>query len=246
VSRGPAAPSTGGSWLGRGSPGSASFGRHSYGITAWPRSPSTAWAAASGSTGAETGAATASAERAESAPAAGAATATAEGAATARAAGAGATSDWRPSTPTATTMASNAGGTRSGNRSPLPAPGRTRPSADTASGEVDEDVLRLGVEVEGAHPELPPDPGHLVAAERRLRVDGAVRVDRDDARLESLRRPQRLADVAAPDRAGQPVRRRVGEAKGLLLGVEGDDRHHWPEDLLPGDSHVVRHAVEDR
>src|SRR6478609_8900724 len=110
----------------------------------------------------------------------GAATATAEGAAT------------------ATTTASNAGGTRRVHRSPRPASGPTRPSAENPSGEVDEDVLRLGVEVERAHPELPPDPGHLVAAERRLRVDGAVRVDRDDARLESLRRPQRLADVAAP------------------------------------------------
>ena len=76
-------------------------------------------------------------------------------------------------------------------------------------------------------------------------MDRRVRVDADDAGLERLRRPQRLADVAAPDRAGQPVRRRVGEAERLLLGVERDDRDDRPEDLLAGDAHVVRDAVED-
>jgi hypothetical protein len=39
--------------------------------------------------------------------------------------------------------------------------------------------------------------------------------------LERLRRAQRLADVAAPDRARQAVRRRVGEPERLLLRVEG-------------------------
>src|SRR6185503_387981 len=34
------------------------------------------------------------------------------------------------------------------------------------SPEVDEDVLGLGIEVDRGHPELAPDPGHLVAAER--------------------------------------------------------------------------------
>ena len=88
------------------------------------------------------------------------------------------------------------------------------------SAQVDEDVLRLGVELERRHPELAPDAGHLVAAERRLGVDRRVRVDADDAGLERLRGAQRLADVTAPDRAGQAVRRRVGEAERLLLGVE--------------------------
>ena len=57
--------------------------------------------------------------------------------------------------------------------------------------------------------------------------------------LEGLGGPQRLADVAAPDRAGQAVRRRVGEAQRLFLRVERDDRHHRAEDLLAGDAHVV-------
>ena len=69
------------------------------------------------------------------------------------------------------------------------------------SADVDEDVLGLRVEVERAHPELAADARHLVAAERRLGVDRAVRVDADDTRLEGLRGAQRLADVATPDRA---------------------------------------------
>src|SRR5690349_17184689 len=126
-------------------------------------------------------------------------------------------------------------------------PDRTRagaasnePSAegDEGSAEVDEDVLRLRVEVERAHPELPPDARHLVAAERRLDVHRAVRVDADHAGLERLRRPQRLADVAAPDRPGQPVLGRVREADRLLLRVERDHRHDRPEDLFAGDPHV--------
>ena len=54
-------------------------------------------------------------------------------------------------------------------RSPVRRRGREKP----ASGEVDEDVLGLRVQVEGAHPELAPDARHLVAAERRLGVDRA-------------------------------------------------------------------------
>src|SRR5262245_23375590 len=55
-------------------------------------------------------------------------------------------------------------------------PGRTGTSSSDDSGEVDEDVLRLREQVERGHPELAPDPRHLVAAERRLDVDRAVRV----------------------------------------------------------------------
>ena len=57
-----------------------------------------------------------------------------------------------------------------------------RPAASPGSAQVDEDVLGLGVEVERGHPELAADARHLVAAERRLGVDRAVRVDADDAR----------------------------------------------------------------
>ena len=67
--------------------------------------------------------------------------------------------------------------------------------------EVDEDVLRLGVQVDGGHPELPPDAGHLVAAERRLGVDAEFEFTDRTPGLDALRGPEGLADVAAPDRA---------------------------------------------
>src|SRR5687768_9095583 len=82
-----------------------------------------------------------------------------------------------------------------------PAPGPPTEPRNRVSADVDEDVLRLRVEVERAHPELPADAGHLVAAEWRLRMDRAVRVHADHAGLQRLRRAQRLADIAAPDGA---------------------------------------------
>src|SRR5688572_1626963 len=133
---------------------------------------------------------------------------------------------------------------RPGRRRPRPGP-PTEP-ANRVSADVDEDVLRLRVEVERAHAELPADAGHLVPAEGRLGMDRAVGVHADHAGLQRLRGPQRFADVAAPDRAAEAVRRRVGELERLLFGVERDDRDHRTEDLLLGDPHVVRHAIEDR
>ena len=62
-------------------------------------------------------------------------------------------------------------------------------SRGSVSADVDEDVLRLRVEVQRAHPELAADARHLVAAERRLGVDRAVRVHADDAGLEGLAPP---------------------------------------------------------
>src|SRR5690349_2126981 len=158
-----------------------------------------------------------------------------------------------PTTPTSPTIQAAAMNVpRPARRAPPPPTLPEKPADDGARspgvrlGDVDEDVLGLGVEVERRHPELPTDARHLVAAERRLRVHGAVRVHADHAGLESTRGAHRLADVAAPDRAGQAVGRRVGEAKRLFLRVEWDDRDHRPEDLLARDAHVVVDAVEHR
>ncbi len=52
------------------------------------------------------------------------------------------------------------------------------------------------------HPELLADPGLLVAAEGRLREDGAVRVDADRAGAERPGNPQLACAVARPDRPG--------------------------------------------
>src|SRR5688572_22803044 len=90
----------------------------------------------------------------------------------------------RPPIAAATTATRATAGRSSARRGARPAAPPTRPRAVNPSGDVDEDVLRLGVEVQGGHPELAADARHLVAAERRLGVDRAVRVDRDHARLE--------------------------------------------------------------
>ena len=74
-----------------------------------------------------------------------------------------------PATATATTATSTAGAIRSAIRGGPPPPTRAR--AVNPSGDVDEDVLRLRVQIQGRHPELTPDAGHLVAAEGRLGVD---------------------------------------------------------------------------
>jgi hypothetical protein len=100
----------------------------------------------------------------------------------------------RPTTPLPTRTAAI---TASATRSPRP---RVRPpTAATAgsrsaagrrsSAEIDEDVLDLRVQLEGVHSELPTDPRPLVAAERRLRVHGAVGVDRQHTRLDTPRDP---------------------------------------------------------
>src|SRR6188472_4277183 len=86
-------------------------------------------------------------------------------------------------------------------------PGRLR------LGEVD--VLLLRVEVDRMHAHLAADAAALEPAEGRLREYAAGRVDADHAGPDALRDPDRPPEVACPDRAGQAVRRRVGQADRL-------------------------------
>ena len=51
-------------------------------------------------------------------------------------------------------------------------------------------------------------------------MDRAVRVDAEDAGLDRPGGAQGLADVAAPDRAGQAVRRVVGQGHGVIVAVQ--------------------------
>src|SRR6185295_6367790 len=110
----------------------------------------------------------------------------------------------------------------------------------------DEYALPLAVVIEGRRPQLAADAATLDAAERHLQVDAPARVDRKDARLDGARHPQRAADVARPQRAGEAVEGGVGEPHRLLLGVERQDGHYGPEDLLPGDLHLGRDAAQHR
>ncbi len=81
----------------------------------------------------------------------------------------------------------------------------------------DEDVLLLGERVRRVRAELPAEAGLLEAAERRPVAHRRVRVDAEVAGLDPARDPQRPADVAGEDRAGQAV-----------LGVVGEPRRRRP------------------
>ena len=99
----------------------------------------------------------------------------------------------------------------------------------------DEDVLLLGERVRGVRAELAAEPGLLVAAERRPVAHRRVRVHAEVAGLDAARDPQRPADVAGEDRAGQAVLGVVGQRDRLLLVVERHHRDDRPEDLLAPD-----------
>ena len=54
-----------------------------------------------------------------------------------------------------------------------------------------------------------------------------------------------LVDVARPDGGGQAVERAVAALDHLVDVLELQDAHHRPEDLVPGDRHLVLHVGED-
>src|SRR5262245_30249439 len=110
----------------------------------------------------------------------------------------------------------------------------------------EEDVLHLGVQAHRMHAHLAADPAALVASERRLGVDAVRGVHADDTRADPFRHPDRPAEVPGPDRAREAVLRLVGEPDRLVLGVERDQAHDRPEDLLPRDAPVVVDVGEHR
>src|SRR5262249_55610054 len=103
----------------------------------------------------------------------------------------------------------------------------------------------LRVALEGLHAELAAEAGLLEAAERRRGPDRAVRVDRQDAGLDSAGDADGAGAVPRPDRAGGAVRRvgRLGHRVGLV--VERDDGDDRAEDVFAGDPVVVA-GLDDR
>src|SRR5262249_44708158 len=99
---------------------------------------------------------------------------------------------------------------------------------------------------EGVVAALAAEARLLVPAEGEARVVEVVGVDPDRARLQRLRRAERLLDVPRPDRGGEAVDRRVADRDGIALVLEGERREDRPKDLLARDRHLRRHAVEDR
>src|SRR5262249_13082076 len=114
------------------------------------------------------------------------------------------------------------------------------------SGQVHPDRLDLRVFLEGVVAALAAEARLLVAAEGEARVVEVVGVDPDRARLQRLRRAQRLLGVSRPDTGRDAVDRRVADRDGIGLVLERERREDRPEDLLARDRHLRRHAVEDR
>src|SRR5690606_23109418 len=105
-----------------------------------------------------------------------------------------------------------------------------RPCCGAAASGRDEHVLLLGESVGGVGAEFPAEAGLLVAAEGRPVPDGRVRVHRQVAGTHTAGDPQRPADVAGEDGAGQAVFGVVGHGDRLVLVVERQYRDDRAED----------------
>src|SRR5512132_3434009 len=112
--------------------------------------------------------------------------------------------------------------------------------------QVDPDGLHLGVLLEGVSSALSAEAALLVSAEGEAGIVEVVRVDPDRARLERLRRAQRLLDVARPDGGGEAVDGAVAHGDRVRLVLERQRGEHGTEDLFPGDRHPGCDAVEHR
>lgn len=79
-----------------------------------------------------------------------------------------------------------------------------------------------------------------------VRAVRSAAVDADEAGLDSAGHRQGVLQRTRHDVAGQSVFAVVGDANGVFLVVERDDREHRAEDLLLGDGHGVVDVGEKR
>ncbi|MPM18262.1 hypothetical protein SDC9_64668 [bioreactor metagenome] len=112
--------------------------------------------------------------------------------------------------------------------------------------EVDVHGLLVGVEIDRAVAPLVAKAGRLHPTEGRPQVTNVVRVEPDHACLDVLREVVGALEVVGPHVRGETVAGVVGEAEGLLVGVERGDRHHGAEDLLLEDPGARLDVGEDR
>ena len=115
-----------------------------------------------------------------------------------------------------------------------------------ATGPVrDVDRLHPAPVLERGAAVLAAEAGGLDAAEGRLDRGEVVGVDPGGAGVEPGDHPVGAGEVAGEDAGGEAVGGGVGAGDRLVLAVEGEDRHHRAEDLLPRDRHGVGDAGED-
>src|SRR5207249_9585392 len=112
-------------------------------------------------------------------------------------------------------------------------------TARLTSGDVDDHVLELGVQVQRVGPELPPPTALLVAAPGRDRVDDVVAVHVNGSSAKRVRDAVSARDVAGPHPGDQPVDRAVRLGDQVLLVAERDRGHDRAEDLLARDAHLA-------
>src|SRR5439155_12701396 len=128
-------------------------------------------------------------------------------------------------TSTTTTVAPSAANRRTvASPMPLPPPvttaTRSRNRSVNSILRVDEDVLHVGERGQRVRAEFAPEAGLLHAAERRPVPHRGVRVDAQRAGLDRPGHPQRPAQVAGPQRSGQPVLGVVGHPDRVRLALE--------------------------
>src|SRR3954465_13243999 len=110
---------------------------------------------------------------------------------------------------------------------------------DRLRARVDDDALRLEVELERLEAQLASEARLLVPAERDPGKGGVRHVDADRARLDARGDAMSARRIAGPDGCTQPVLHVVGEADRVPLVFERDHRHDGAEDLLLRDRHRV-------
>src|SRR3954452_10619852 len=81
------------------------------------------------------------------------------------------------------------------------------------------DQLGLEVLLEALDAHLPADAGLLVPAERSVRAEPDTAVDGEGAGADPVRHGTRSLERAAVHRAGQPVRRLVGDPDRVVVAV---------------------------
>src|SRR5438132_9730238 len=106
--------------------------------------------------------------------------------------------------------------------------------------------LHLGVALQGFFPEIPPEPGKFVTAERRRGVVEVVAVHPHGSGLDRARDAVRLLDIPGPHPGCEAVHGPVREPDPLCLVIEGQHSQHGPEDLLVHDLHPGPRPVEHR
>jgi hypothetical protein len=93
--------------------------------------------------------------------------------------------------------------------------------------------------------QLTPNPGLLVATERRDWIDDVVAVDPNRSGLQPSRNFMCAADVIGPDRGSEPIGRIVALQHCVVLIFERNHGHDGTEDLLTRNLHGVLHVGEN-